>query len=77
MADQTTIPPDLVRDLWSAIKGQRDEAVGLGRDRLASELDCLLARMKAAGMSAHLPTVEEMAGMWAHAGGYTRDDGWG
>jgi hypothetical protein len=61
--EQSTISADLVADLWRTVKDARDEAIHLGRDRLASELDCLLARMKRQGMAGHLPSIEEIRGL--------------
>jgi len=60
-----TIPPDLVRDLWSAIKSARD-ATATAR---ASEerLNALLKRMKDAGMADWIPTIDEVIA----AGPYT------
>jgi hypothetical protein len=66
MADQTTITADLVAEIWRTLKDMRDEAVSLGRDGLAERLTLLLQRMQAEGMADHLPTIEEIAGMWAN-----------
>lgn len=52
----------LQSELWAAIKNARDDAandVSVAQQRL-DELNALLAKMKAAGMSDHLPTIEEV-----------------
>jgi hypothetical protein len=57
-----TIPHDLVRDLWSFVKCERDNALDTVQ-RLA-ELESLLDRMKVAGMSDHLATLDEVRAAW-------------
>lgn len=56
-----TLPPDLVQALWSEIKGLRDDAAHQAQNAKWQEhkLNDLLNRMKAAGMSDHLPTLDE------------------
>lgn len=61
-----TVPPDLVRALWLAVKSARDEAsyakvVAAHREALCNDL---LERMKAAGMADHLATLEEAQASW-------------
>lgn len=60
------VPADLVRDLWIAIKAARDESMHQKMAATAREAVCndLLRRMKDAGMTAHLPTLEEAQAAW-------------
>ena len=61
-----TLPPDLVQELWTEIKGMRDHAAYLARleaDR-ETRLDSLLRKMGDAGMSDHLPTLEDVRAVW-------------
>lgn len=55
-------PTELIPDLWRAIKNARDDASNEASRaaRVRVELDGLLRRMKAAGLSDHLPTIEEL-----------------
>jgi hypothetical protein len=61
-----TVPPGLARDLWSAIKSLRDETANarLTAERVEGRMNDLLARMKAVGMSDHLPTLAEVQEAW-------------
>lgn len=65
MPDRLAISQPLVAELWRTIKDARDEACGLGRSVRAGELSDLLRRMTGEGMAAHLPTIEEMRGLWS------------
>lgn len=61
-----TLEPELAQDLWSAMKYGRDAWANARHqaehyEKLYSDL---LQKMKSAGMSEHLPTVEEMQAMW-------------
>lgn len=57
-----TIPAELVQELWAQVKTLRDE-YATTRHR-EDDLNALLGRMKAAGMCAHLPTLEELQAAW-------------
>jgi len=65
MPDRLTISQPLVAEIWRTIKDARDEAFALGRSVRERELSDLLRRMAAEGMAAHLPTIEEMLGLWS------------
>ena len=58
---------NLVIELWREIKNARDEAeqeYQREKDR-AERLNTLLGMMEKAGMSDHLPTLEEVQAAWA------------
>lgn len=50
-----TIPADLVKEIWSAVKSARDEAINEARTAQAryERLDALLKRARSAGMAEH------------------------
>lgn len=56
-------------DMWSAIKDARDAAANRLRSAQIEldRLNDLLARMKAAGMNSHLPSVEDIRLAWTLA----------
>jgi hypothetical protein len=58
--------PALIPDLWRTIKAARDDAENAANiaARRCEELNDLLARMKAAGMADHLPTIEDVQAAW-------------
>lgn len=61
-----TIPHDLVKELWRAIKDARDASA---QARASEErLNALLKRMQEAGMAEWLPTLDEVIA----AGPYVR-----
>jgi hypothetical protein len=64
-----TVPAELIQELWATVKTLRDEVACL-RSR-EDDLNALLDRMKAAGMSAHLPTLEEVQAAWRGEQGAT------
>lgn len=57
----TTIKGELVKKLWVAIKDMRDQCWSM--NSLGNELDRVLEEMEEAGMSAWLPSFEDVRGI--------------
>jgi hypothetical protein len=61
-----TIPPELVEEVWREVKAARDEAMNIARTMQERDerFTALLTKMRGAGMSDHLPTIEEVRAAW-------------
>lgn len=71
-----TLSPELVSEIWCAVKDARDEAMNLAGQAASAEerLDKLLSEMQAAGMSNWIPTVAEVQTAWAGDGKSSRTE---
>lgn len=56
------LTPELAHDLWSAIKGMRDEAMNIAHQMEVrrDQFDDLLKRLEDNGGADHLPTLDEV-----------------
>jgi hypothetical protein len=61
-AQSVTLPRELVHELWDTIKNLRDAIPAIRQ--WEEDLNALLERMEDAGMSDHLPTLEEVRAVW-------------
>lgn len=61
-----TLDAQLVEDIWSEVKSCRDLLMNHHRESSEAwhRLDALLGRMKKAGMSDWIPTIEEVQAAW-------------